>query len=1242
MVSSLYSSTTYIIIQATLLFPPNTILNEVHVAIYDVYGTKIIKSGVILIKKNEPVQLICEYFKESIVQQLDQGKCLVVRENGQYAYSITSYIRIEVGTQLENGFMSPIYGATPVGKNNIFKLTLSPYIIAKNGPVFNITILNQTLTIQNPLTPDKFEQFVDLKVSNYDILGYDFAYKFLYDLYLEKGLMSPSSINSYYTYGNETHLQFYQKRSSTVGSSIETIYNGTLQTYNQPKYVGKSWAETPQNLSLSISPNQPNNYLFESKFNTNVSFWFSFNNLQYSLPYPFATTSVLSNGTMVNRISIHYHPFANQVDFSAFSSNFAYIYLTLGNSQIVPMLKELSYSMNGSKLVLRLRLVDDIGVHRFIIESADSSDLPTIVYFAKKYLVSGDQKDGIYQVEIKDQNKYTKMAIHIFNKAENPRQIFHNELFYRFGLGSNLDDFQIGDYVNELYIDDPVFDASKKVIKTSIYMLVNNSLPYLEENSFKIIIEQPYNKRSFYVGRVNNQGYYQFDIEYPAMMRSGYLSYDITFNNMKTLTNTDLYPLFGNQSQIKMVSNKFDYIGPVVENHGPVPTVITFSSASDSANLKWKIRFTDISGFSSANITFISDFDRLGYSFNITSSNLVSGDIYDGEYEVEFPTIEYCRNMKYYISSLTTDDLIGNRWSFNKRSNIDLHPLYKYDIEGSLEPSLQLICQSDPTKDINPYIDSLVLSAPSFYDPYSKTRDVKAEFKVLNPDSVGLSQRHTPVCYFQDYTNFVTVPSSIKTVTNINSITYECSTTLPLGFGDESNILLSIYGISNNYYNLVGYSAIDLQQKFGSNLFIKTVYQPTITSHSEFSYLGGKLVINGYDFGDNGDNSVIITYINQTVLTPTPSSNTQNQLTIDNVPPTNNSFTIQLVNKHDRKSNLLTINPVVPPRVCSSDCGEPFGYGYCNSRGGCTCLGDRTGPDCMALIDTPVVTPNPNTPSVNVSTGNSSNTETPTFTSFISVVSLRELDLTGTIVNEYIFDNSKWVFNSKDNDTEAYRYQYTITKTNINTNITSTIQVFSQSINITFGNQHLQMHPSSIKFTFNISSYAFSKSTNSLQLVMLATFKSKETDVCSFTEFAPFSDTDEYLKIQIQDRSLFGRFIKYGIIDGREQVVTNTFLKDLSVSKSDESQSFIGLNIPYYTQHALLDPDFSVLVDQNKAGNRENSICPQKDKGLSRGQIAGIVVGGVVFLVIVGAFVIYILSKTGTSTIAIKLRKIVK
>ncbi|EAL62270.1 hypothetical protein DDB_G0290287 [Dictyostelium discoideum AX4] len=86
------------------------------------------------------------------------------------------------------------------------------------------------------------------------------------------------------------------------------------------------------------------------------------------------------------------------------------------------------------------------------------------------------------------------------------------------------------------------------------------------------------------------------------------------------------------------------------------------------------------------------------------------------------------------------------------------------------------------------------------------------------------------------------------------------------------------------------------------------------------------------------------------------------------------------------------------------------------------------------------------------------------------------------------------------------------------------------------------MNPSSIKYTIEISEYKFSSNLNQLQLVMTASLSvNKTNDICSNKEFSETSSGDDsnYLKIQIDDHSLYGRFIKRALIDSIPRPIDN-------------------------------------------------------------------------------------------------------
>ncbi|KAF2068730.1 hypothetical protein CYY_009951 [Polysphondylium violaceum] len=175
------------------------------------------------------------------------------------------------------------------------------------------------------------------------------------------------------------------------------------------------------------------------------------------------------------------------------------------------------------------------------------------------------------------------------------------------------------------------------------------------------------------------------------------------------------------------------------------------------------------------------------------------------------------------------------------------------------------------------------------------------------------------------------------------------------------------------------------------------------------------------------------------------------------------------------------------------------------------------------------------------------------------------------------------------------------------------------------------MNQYSIKYSINITSYTFTNSLNQLQLIMKVSLESQQDQGCSALESGNTTVTNsEYVKLQVDDHSLYGRFIKRGIIDGRISTITNQLLPNYNnngeSNQFNNIQSYIGIGIRSYRRLVQLDPDFSVLVDQRPASNSQNeSTCSSSKtkKKLSGAQIAGIVIGSVAFIAIIVVSVVY-------------------
>ncbi|KAN0040613.1 hypothetical protein ACTA71_008951 [Dictyostelium dimigraforme] len=325
--------------------------------------------------------------------------------------------------------------------------------------------------------------------------------------------------------------------------------------------------------------------------------------------------------------------------------------------------------------------------------------------------------------------------------------------------------------------------------------------------------------------------------------------------------------------------------------------------------------------------------------------------------------------------------------------------------------------------------------------------------------------------------------------------------------------------------------------------------------------------------------------------------------------------------------------PITPnaPKQCIDNCGGPD-QGLCVSSG-CSCISPWIGNDCKSKI---VFIPQPSTnysdPSIEIplfETYNNTNNETETklFHSLISIVKLRELDFNSNEINSFSF--KEWEYYKINNEISQYKTNFI--NFGFTTNITVTLQWFNNDSTIEFGNQIINMNPSTIKYTVEISEYKFSSKLNQLQLIMKASISVNKTyEICSDKDFGETSngDNSNFLKIQVDNHSLYGRFIKRALIDSIPRSIDNVQLDSSMkiVDSASLSQSYIGISVPYFKRNIVLDPDFSLLVGSSPSS--DNSICSYNLNYFSKTKIAAIVIGGFVGIASISTMVIYSYYKT--------------
>ncbi|KAN0023965.1 hypothetical protein ACTFIV_008358 [Dictyostelium citrinum] len=710
----------------------------------------------------------------------------------------------------------------------------------------------------------------------------------------------------------------------------------------------------------------------------------------------------------------------------------------------------------------------------------------------------------------------------------------------------------------------------------------------------------------------------------------------------------------------------------VLDNQGPL-----FSSfekignglvISTTGTIGWKFNITDdLNGFESGYIKVMGSIDSSTYHFNFTMNDVI-GDKFNCQYQILINITQPCISQQYRIVRVILFDTnkIASRFNLYTPSLITasiVNPFLNFLDQGIDITILPFVCSAlQVTNDIKPTLLSFTTSTTTM-DVGATNRTITFDFSIDNASTIKLDQ--LPIIYITSLFNGL-VECNSKLVSNDSLyVFYSCSTELPLGFGFPDSLIFSLYGIVNNGGYYYGYSSDDIYDVPNSNYYINTTFttnQPVIKSTERYySDDNGELVL--YGRGLSKVSRVDFIY-SDTTLSPNSATSTtiygSSVIRVGGIKNTKNAFNIKAQTSEGLISNEYTVYPIYfnstvtpkptpsptttpiptitpiptnPPQKClgNPECGGK-NQGYCSPTG-CICYSPWIGTTCTSQI---IIIPQPSTnttnPQVEIPTDNNnvqsseSNSQEPQkmiFKSLISLISLRELNFKNEEAKNHIFD--QWIYTPIN----EFKNQYFTTISN--TNITATLEWFNQSTSIQFANQNLTMNPSSIKYTIEITKYQFSSSLNQLQLVMAASLTTNSNDICSLNQFGNTSTGDDsnYLKIQIENHSLYGRFIKRAIIDNVVKSISNVLLdSSLNIVDSSSSlQSFIGITIPYYSDSIIVDPDFSVLIDSKSASDEDDSICTKKNSGLTTTQLAGIIVGSIAFAVVIVIGAVYIIVK---------------
>ncbi|KAF2073361.1 hypothetical protein CYY_005331 [Polysphondylium violaceum] len=492
-----------------------------------------------------------------------------------------------------------------------------------------------------------------------------------------------------------------------------------------------------------------------------------------------------------------------------------------------------------------------------------------------------------------------------------------------------------------------------------------------------------------------------------------------------------------------------------------------------------------------------------------------------------------------------------------------MNPFFNESVNVNL-----VLTNTGTVETIPPFLQTFSIATSSPVDVSSQNRQVQIDFRVSDSGGSGVHLLRNPIIY----TTELYFGRQLAFTTELVDIGFTNPTTATsLNFLSYTRIVFPMAVIDKPFKVRVTKDASKVSNIFLINPITKPSVLPPITPPPT----------NPPNTPEPSSSSSISTSSSaSSSLSSSPSSSTSS---------------------HSKESS-ASQHPATPtPNIVNKCPGTPEPCGG-DKRGNCVnsvcqCIFPYTTKDCSSeIIIVPQPKPDPSKPVINNTIDQPGSNGA--YKYLINIDSLREL-------------------NSENQP--IYTFPFAITQINV------TMEWFEENKDIEFANQILSMKPSSMKYLISMDSYPFSSQLNTLQLLMLAKIESSEKDQCSSMEKGDTSEQDDYIQLQVDNHSLYGRFIKRAIIDGKVRQITNSFYQQKT--SNSQSSSLISMNVGYYSKSLVMDPDFSVLLDNRPSSEKDGRVCSTSKKKLSTPQIVGIVIGSVAFAIIIVVSVSYSIYK---------------
>ncbi|KYQ90060.1 EGF-like domain-containing protein [Tieghemostelium lacteum] len=1123
---------------------------------------------------------------------------------------------------------------------------------------------------QSKTTFFTYPSFIDLSYDRNPSFSYNIYTDILYQSYKSKQLYYLPEFVAYqeplFYLGNTQAEGRVIFNNVPVSGSLDTSYTSIFYTIIEGDYsvalstsylVGNTTITSGQTFEtasntfdgtpISVNSLINNNYgtSFESTIEISNYLPFTITNsfgslsktFTYTYPYGIVGRNALS---AQSTLSFIFPPFnSNLVIQSTTTSTIVYnntVNSSLPIDNILPVVESVELvPIDGTSFIIVIKAIDDSGISLIEMNSGAYASLNAWT------LVEGTLQNGTFSKYINtsiisDSYVSTSVFINIYDMAGNKKT--YTDYYENSNpiplLVPLIDQMYLQASSDISFIRYAMNDIDLSMIGCDNTLFVNFTNVKKNE-AIKIVMTYGTSDRTFY-GKWNaDEEMFSVDFYIYPKVFSGYIPFTITYRQMLYDSKYFLYESW----LLKVRSESADRLPPLItdiSNSGGLTT-------SAGGQIQWTFPFEDYqTGYKEGHIEIYSDIDPYTpYTVQLVPIN----DIHLGTLQPVFDVPPNCVTQNFYIESIVLEDLVGNSATYtrgNRNSSLvsKISPLMRLLSQNLKMDQLTVSadCQVVESDFTPPIITSILMYTNNPNDSasvnlYSDNRLIFVNFTVQDGLST-ISPRHLPKCYIHAllFDIIESTTTSLLSMDNSTfSATYQCQIDLPYGLGYPSDhLLLSINGFADSRLNFGGYSPNDLVIA-GHEPTIPTTFvkQPILESVNPLPNDQSTITVFGYGFGvELSDLTFKVTYQDSTSDELQSVFQSDTFLIADGVKLNQTTFDIKVANQFF-ESNSLSVEPyVVPfkpqiPCLGNPVCGGPSN-GVCTFFG-CVCKYPWTSNDCMSQI---LIIPRPKLNSTDPTIDNEFNTTLPNgeivnLASLIKIVGLREMSPDNKALSTFQFNS--WIFTNttptQGSEYQEFQYKTTLDSNGKTSNIKVTIQYFSILSTVYFANQKIQMLPSTIKYRIEMTSFGFTSELNYLQLLMSTSLQYLgDQSSCSFQDQGSIVNSNmDYVRLQINENSLYCRYIKKGIIDNRIQDISNTFFAELDQSPVYLSKQ-IGINIPYFKYNMLIDPDFSILYDMLPASERPGSVCDptsgENSDPITKVQLLGIILGCAGFLIV--------------------------